>query len=71
MKKEQIIRPVDAKEYIGYQFQGLAETLEQFDYGDMAKVVRATQAVFNTVKPETHKALDPDCILLTQAKVKG
>ena len=70
MKKEQIIRPVDAKEYIGYQFEGLVETLEQFDYKGVAKVVRATQAVFNKSVPDVHEATDPDCVLLNVGKTK-
>ena len=64
MKKEHIIRPRDAKEYIGFQFEGLAETLEQFDYRGVAKVVRATQSVFNKTEPDTHQTMNPDCILL-------
>ena len=70
MKKEQIIRPIDAKEYIGYQFDGLAETLERFDYTGMAKVVRATQAVFNKSTPDSHQCADPDCVLLKADKIK-
>ena len=65
MKKEYIISPADAKEYIGFQFEGLAATLEQFDYQDkVAKVVRATCAVFNKSEPDSHQKADPDCVLL-------
>lgn len=68
MIKEHIIRPTDAKEYIGFQFDGLAETLEQFDYRGVAKVVRATQAVFNKTLPDNHQAVNPDCVLLNTDK---
>jgi len=71
MKKEQIIRPIDAKEYIGYQFEGLAATLEQFDYFGVAKVVRATRAVFNKSEPDPHQSADPDCVLLRSDKMEG
>ncbi len=64
MQKEHIIRPADAKEYIGYQFDGLADVLEQFDYRGVAKVVRATHAVFDKSEPDTHETVDPDCTLL-------
>lgn len=63
MKKEQIIRPVDAKEYINFQFRGLAETLEKFDYQGMATMVRAVHSVFNKSVPDTH-CVQPDCILI-------
>lgn len=69
MKKEQIIRPIDAKEYINFQFQGLAETLEKFDYQGMAEVVRATHSVFNKTVPDTH-VVQPDCILIDKQKLK-
>ena len=67
MKKEHIIRSTDAKEYINFQFQGLVNTLEQFDYQGMANMVRATHNIFNTSMPETHKTM-PDCILLENIK---
>ena len=67
MKKEQLIRPVDAKEYINFQFQGLAETLERFDYPGMATMVRATHALFNKSNPEP-MSVKPDCILLEEIK---
>lgn len=63
MKKEQIIRPVDAKEYINFQFRGLAETLERFDYQGMATMVRAAHSVFNKSIPDPHNAT-PDCVLI-------
>ena len=63
MKKEQVIREIDAKEYINFQFQGLVNTLEQFDYKSMANVVRATHAIFNKTQPDLHKE-HPDCVLL-------
>ncbi len=70
MKKEQIIRPIDAKEYIDFQFRGLAETLEKFDYQGMATMVRAAHSVFDKSTPDAHPA-KPDCILLEHhAKVK-
>ncbi|MBQ3696248.1 MAG: hypothetical protein II938_04730 [Alphaproteobacteria bacterium] len=68
MKKTHIIRPVDAKEYIGFQFEGLVETLEQFDYRGVAKVVRATHAVFNQSAPDGHEGVNPDCIFLKADK---
>lgn len=71
MKKEQVIRPTDAKEYIGYQFEGLAETLEQFDYVGMAQIVRATQAIFKRAEPDQHISQNPDCILLNVGKTKS
>jgi len=71
MKKEHIIRPIDAKEYIGYQFEGLAETLEQFDYSGVAKVVRATRAVFNKSEPDAHQSPNPDCVLLNIDNIKS
>lgn len=71
MKKEYIIRPTDVKEYIGFQFQGLAETLEQFDYTGMAKVVRASYNLFNKMDPDEHKHLDPDCTLLDITKTNA
>ena len=71
MEKEHVIRPADAKEYIGFQFEGLAATLEQFDYHGMAKVVRATQAIFNKSEPDAHQSSNPDCILLNIGKSKG
>ena len=71
MKKEHIIRPIDAKEYIGYQFEGLAKTLEQFDYNGVAKVVRATRTVFNASEPDVHESVNPDCILLKVDKTEG
>jgi hypothetical protein len=64
MKKTHLIRPADAKEYIGFQFQGLVETLELFDYQGVARVVRATQSIFDESIPEAHKESSPDCILL-------
>lgn len=69
MKKEQIIRPIDAKEYINFQFQGLAETLEKFDYQGMATMVRAAHSVFNKTSPDAHIA-QPDCILIDKQKLK-
>ena len=63
MKKEQIIRQTDAREYIDFQFRGLAETLEKFDYQGMATMVRAAQSVFNKTTPDAHHTT-PDCILL-------
>lgn len=69
MKKEQVIRPVDAKEYINFQFQGLAETLEKFDYPGMASVIRATCSVFNRTAPESHVG-NPDCILIEKTHLK-
>ena len=71
MKKEHVIRPIDAKEYIGYQFEGLAQTLEQFDYSGVAKVVRATCAVFNKSAPDTHQSENPDCVLLNVNNIKS
>ena len=71
MKKEHIIRPIDAKEYIGYQFEGLAQTLEQFDYRGVAKVVRATRVVFNQSEPDAHQSCAPDCVLLKADKSRG
>ena len=65
MKKEHVIRPVDAKEYINFQFQGLAETLEKFDYQGMATMVRAAHSVFNKTTPDTH-TVQPDCILIEE-----
>jgi len=67
MKKEQLIRPIDAKEYINFQFQGLAETLERFDYPGMATMIRATHILFNKSNPETTD-VRPDCILLEEIK---
>ena len=67
MTKEHIIRQVDAKEYINFQFQGLIQTLEQFDYPTMATVVKATQQAFNTTTPNSHNS-QPDCILLEKTK---
>ena len=67
MKKEHIIRPADAKEYINFQFQGLVNTLEQFDYMNMANMVRATHSIFNVSTPDPHKT-NPDCILLESVK---
>lgn len=63
MKKEQIIRQADAREYIDFQFRGLAETLEKFDYQGMATMVRAAHSVFNKTAPDEHHTT-PDCILL-------
>lgn len=70
MKKEHIIRPIDAKEYINFQFQGLTKTLEQFDYAGVAEVVRAAHSVFNKSVPEMHTHCVPDCVLLTAGKTK-
>ena len=70
MKKEHIIRPTDAKEYISFQFDGLAETLERFDYQGVAKVVRATRAVFNQSAPDAHQSVTPDCVLLNLEKTR-
>jgi len=69
MKKEQVIRPVDAKEYINFQFQGLAETLDRFDYPGMASVIRATCSVFNKTNPESH-VTHPDCVLIEKQHLK-
>ena len=63
MEKEQIIRQEDAREYIDFQFRGLAETLEKFDYQGMATMVRAAHSVFNKCTPDAHHP-SPDCILL-------
>jgi len=63
MTKEQIIRPADAKEYINFQFQGLIQTLEQFDYPCMAGIVRATHSIFNNTISKTQHT-QPDYILL-------
>ena len=71
MKKENIIRPEDAREYIHFQFDGLAETLEQFDYQSVAKVVRATQLMFNESAPNAHQTVVPDCVLLNLEKTRG
>ena len=70
MKKEHVIRPSDAREYIGFQFEGLATALEQFDYCGVAKVVRATRAVFNHSMPDTHQTINPDCVLLNTEKTQ-
>ncbi len=70
MKKTQIICPADAREYIDYQFKGLAQTLELFDYNGMADMVRATRAVFSQTSPDTYTSA-PDCILLEVDKIKG
>ena len=67
MTKEQIIRPADAKEYINFQFQGLVQTLEQFDYPGVANVIRAANAVFNTTSPDKHPP-QPDSILLEKSE---
>ena len=67
MTKEHVIRPIDAREYINFQFKGLAETLEKFDYKGMASMVRATHSIFNKSSPESHQA-EPDCILLEGTK---
>ena len=67
MKKEHIIRPNDAKEYINFQFRGLVNTLEQFDYTGMANMIRATHHIFNNSTPEIHKT-KPDCVLLESIK---
>ena len=68
MKKEQVIRPTDAKEYIRFQFEGLATTLDQFDYRGMAQVVRAACMVFDKSTPDCHETVAPDCILLNTDK---
>ena len=70
MKKEHIIRPADAKEYISFQFQGLTQTLEQFDYPGVANVVRAAHGIFQKSMPETSKSCTPDCVLLNATKAK-
>lgn len=67
MKKEHIIRPVDAKEYINFQFQGLAETLEKFDYQGMAVMVRAAHSVFNKTAPDAHN-VSPDYVLIEKSQ---
>ena len=71
MKKEHIIRPEDAREYIGYQFDGLTAILEQFDYRHVADVVRATRAVFDSSAPQAHQTNEPDCVLLNAGKTRG
>ena len=64
MKKEHLIRPIDAKEYINFQFQGLVNTLEQFDYSHVASIVRATQTIFDGSMPQQHSKCTPECSLL-------
>ncbi|MBQ4472415.1 MAG: hypothetical protein II942_04155 [Alphaproteobacteria bacterium] len=71
MKKEYTIRPTDIKEYIGFQFQCLTETLEQFDYAGMAKIVRATHNLFDKTTPDIHQPVQPDCSLLDITKQKA
>ena len=71
MSKEHIIRQADAKEYISFQFQGLTQTLEQFDYPSVAEVVRAAHAVFQKSLPETSESCMPDCVLLNAGKTKS
>lgn len=68
MTKEHIIRPTDAREYIDFQFDGLATTLEQFDFNTMAKIVRATQAIFNKTNPDSHVEAEPDYTLFNTTK---
>ena len=67
MKKDQIIRPTDAREYIDFQFRGLAATLEKFDYQGMATMVRAAHSVFIKSTPDSHH-VQPDCILIEKNK---
>ena len=71
MKKEHIIRPIDAKEYINFQFQGLTKTLEQFDYPGVAQVIRAAHGIFNKSLPETTETHEPDCVLLDVGKTSS
>lgn len=70
MTKQQTIRPVDARQYIDYQFQGLADTLEAFDFNGMAKVVRAAQNVFQKIEPDSHVKSTQDYTLSNFTDIK-
>ena len=69
MKTQHIIRPQDAREYIDFQFNELANTLEQFDYPQMANLVKATHTAFSQTSPQHTPT--PDCILLNTTKLSA
>ncbi len=69
MNKEQLIRPIDAREYINFQFNDLATTLQQFDFGGMADIVRAAQIVFQNTLPDSHPTQSTDYTLLETEKI--
>jgi len=71
MNKEQLIRPIDAREYINFQFSDLASTLQQFDFNGMADIVRAAQIVFQSTSPDSHPAQSTDYTLVETDKTKN
>jgi len=71
MNKEQLIRPIDAREYINFQFSDLATTLQQFDFKGMANIVRAAQIVFQNTAPDSHLSQSTDYSLLEINENKG
>ena len=71
MSKEQVIRPVDAREYINFQFNDLAATLQQFDFNGMADIVRAAKVVFQNTAPDSHPTQSTDYTLLETEKIDG